>query len=135
MARYLNTVGNDPYIAGLPIAPNAALAGRYVGGSDSAAFVARDHDNPVGCIMGRLAESSFPPAGLTLVGCIDVCYVESEYRKSGVAAGLTEAIETWFREKGIGIVELSYLAKNRLAATAWKHLGYEPFRVFAYKQL
>lgn len=135
MARYLNSVGHDPYIAGLPIAPNEDLASRYVGGNDSVAFVAKDHDKPLGCIMGRMAKSSFPPADLKNVGSIDVCYVESEYRESGLATKLTELIETWFREKGISTVELSYLAKNQSAATAWEHLGYEPFRVFAYKQL
>jgi hypothetical protein len=52
-----------------------------------------------------------------------------------VATRLVNAAEDWFRKKNIQVVELSYMTKNKLAAMAWRRLGYEPFRVFAYKEL
>jgi hypothetical protein len=52
-----------------------------------------------------------------------------------VATKLVQAAEDWFRMKEIAVVELSYMVKNELAAISWNKPGYQPFSVFAYKEL
>lgn len=37
--------------------------------------------------------------------------------------------------KEIAVVELSYMVKNELAVISWNKPGYQPFSVFAYKEL
>lgn len=135
IVRSFKSLEIDPYIAGLPTAPNYPLARSHIDNPDSIAFVATEGKNYLGCILGSILESSFPAAGLGRVGCIELCWVEAGYRRRGLAARLTNTLENWFREQKIGIVELSYLAQNNDSATAWTQLGYEAFRVYAYKSL
>jgi GNAT superfamily N-acetyltransferase len=128
----------DAYISGLPSVVDEStreLAARYINNSDAIALVAEAGNEPIACILGEIASSSFPPANVGRVGHIAVCWVEPEHRNSGIAARLVNHAENWFREREVSLVELSYMAKNRLAAVAWQRLGYEPFRVFAHKQL
>jgi hypothetical protein len=58
-------------------------------------------------------------------------------RQTGAAASppsWVSAAEDWFRQKEVGVVELSYMVNNQLAAIFWQGLGYQPFRVFSDKE-
>jgi GNAT superfamily N-acetyltransferase len=91
--------------------------------------------SPVACLLASIGSSSFSASRLGKSGHIAVCWVEPANRRSVVAAKLVSAAEDWFRQKEVGVVELSYMVKNELAAISWQRLGYQPFRVFAYKEL
>ena len=67
--------------------------------------------------------------GRIAVGC------RASKPRSGTAAKLVSAAEDWLRQKEVGVVELSYMIKKELAAISGRWLGYQPFRVFAYKEL
>jgi len=128
----------DFYIARLPETPDETIRNqmaRYVGKEDAVALIEEIDDRLVACLLGTISGSSLSPARLDKVGHIAICWVEPEHRQTGMAHSLVTAAEDWFRKREVTVIELSYMAKNELAAIVWRHLGYEPFRVFAYKQL
>jgi GNAT superfamily N-acetyltransferase len=129
---------NDIFLSSLPSEIDNSvlkLASDYLDNDNALALIYENNEKPVACLLGMISLSSFPAANIGKVGNISLCWVEPEFRNSGIASQLVRYAETWFQEKGISIVELSYMAKNHLAETSWARLGYEPFRVFAYKQL
>jgi GNAT superfamily N-acetyltransferase len=67
---------------------------------------------PVACLLASIGSSSFSAARLGKSGHIAVCWVEPANRRSGIAAKLVSAAEDWFRQKEVGVVELSYMVKN-----------------------
>jgi GNAT superfamily N-acetyltransferase len=138
IACYMKAGEQDLYIARLPGTPDETIrnhVARYVGREDALTLIEEFDGKPVACLLASIGSSSFSAARLGKSGHIAVCWVEPEKRRSGVAARLVSAAEDWFRQKEVGVVELSYLVKNELAAVSWQRLGYQPFRVFAYKEL
>jgi GNAT superfamily N-acetyltransferase len=111
---------------------------RYLNNENAIAFVAETDSKSIACLLGEVASSSFPPVNLGKVGhlavCwvepkhinlgkvghLAVCWVEPKHRKSGIATELVNTAENWFREKGVGLVEVSYMAKNQLAELTWE---------------
>lgn len=138
LALHLKGTSQALYVRDLPSEPDdrtMAMAARYVEAQDATAFIEYADSCRAGAILCEIRPSTFPPSGLGKVGHISACWVESQYRKAGVASRLVAAAERWFAEQGVSCVELSYFAGNELAAQSWKKLGYEPFRVFSFKQL
>ncbi|MGH7826154.1 MAG: GNAT family N-acetyltransferase [Candidatus Binatia bacterium] len=138
IALHMKAGSQDLYISRLPSSPDdATLAqvARYVGRDGAIALIEELNGRAVGCLLGTIAHSSFSAARLDNVGHISACWVEPEFRQSGIATRLVRAAEDWFQEKRVLLVELSYMATNELAAVSWQRLGYQPFRIFAYKQL
>lgn len=138
LASHLKEAAPALYVQRLPIEVDSkmlAIAAHFVETQDAIAFVEERDGNRIGAILCDTRPSAFPPSGLGNVGHISVCWVEAQHRDSGVASRLVAAAEKWFGEQGVSCVELSYLACNELAAMSWVKLGYEPFRVFAFKQL
>lgn len=138
MVADIKAIGvGDPYAEGL--SASAAQLATYVdeilADPRHVVVVARLADRDVGHLLGRIHPSSFPAAGRGDVGYIHMCRVEPDIRGRGVGRRLARAAEDWFREAGAPRVELSWLASNRLAASAWSSLGYAPFRVFGSKLL
>ena len=135
---HMKKSASDPYIDNLPVAANATereLALQFIARQDAIALVEEADARPVACLLGNLAESSFPPSNLGKVGHIVVCWVEANYRRRGIAQKLVETAERWFHEHGATLVELSYMANNTDAQASWQRLGYQPYRVFAYKKI
>ena len=138
IACHMKAGEQDLYITRLPETPDETIrnhVGRYVGREDALTLLEEFDGKPIACLLASIGSSSFSAARLGQSGHVAVCWVEPEYRRSGVAAKLVSAAEDWFRQKGVGVVELSYLVKNEVAAISWQRLGYQPFRVFAYKEL
>ena len=69
------------------------------------------------------------------IGHVHHVWVEPRARGRGVARALLADAEAWFREQGVGWVELSYQPTNKVAAKAWATLGFEPYRVYARKMI
>jgi ribosomal protein S18 acetylase RimI-like enzyme len=136
---FMKSDNNDIYISSLPSEVDNSilnLVSDYLENDNALALIHENNEKPVACLLGIISSSSsFPPANIGKVGNISLCWVEPEFRNSGIASQLVRHAETWFREKGLSMVELSYMAKNHLAEISWANLGYEPFRIFAYKQL
>ncbi len=138
IACHMKAGAQDFYIARLPETPDETVrnhVARYVGREDALTLLEEAEGSPVACLLASIGSSSFSAARLGTSGHIAVCWVEPAYRRSGIAAKLVSAVEDWFRQKEVGVVELSYMVKNELAAISWQRLGYQPFRVFAYKEL
>ena len=129
---------SDPYVDGLPKAVTNLerdYVRVHVENADSIVLVEESSKTVVGCLLGYIAETSFPPSGLGKVGHISVTWVEPELRGNGIAGMLIDAAQSWFLDAGLRHIELSYLANNALADRAWAHMGFKPFRTFAYKTI
>ncbi len=59
------------------------------------------------------------------VGFIDGIYLLPEYRKTGIALGLYEALEVWFAEQKVVSVELQVLLGNQGGIKFWEKMGYK----------
>jgi GNAT superfamily N-acetyltransferase len=135
---HLKAGESDPYIQRLPSVVDESIraaAAHFVDNENAVALIYEIDEQPIACVLGEITCSAFPAAKFGRVGHLAVCWVAPEYRKTAVTTKLVNYAEYWFREREIDLVEVSYMAKNHLAARAWKRLGYEPFRVFSYKQL
>jgi GNAT superfamily N-acetyltransferase len=138
ISGHLKTGEADPYIQRLPSVVDEstrALAAHFIDNENAVTLIYEVDEQPVACVLGEITCSSFPPARIGKVGHIAVCWVAPEYRKTAVITKLVAYAENWFRERKVDLIELSYMAKNQMAARGWKKLGYEPFRVFSFKQL
>jgi GNAT superfamily N-acetyltransferase len=137
--HFMRQEGTDKYITGFPDAVNDEIvqwAGSHAQSEDRIAFIAEDSEvGRIGCIFGSIEQSNLPMAVSSDVGSISVCWVEPHHQKSGIGRSLLTAIESWFRSRGIVHLEVAYMAKNATAQEAWRHLGFIPFRVFAYKEI
>jgi GNAT superfamily N-acetyltransferase len=138
IACHMKAGEQDFYIARLPETPDETIrnhVARYVGREDALTLVEEIDETPIACLLASIGGASFSASRVGKSGHIAVCWVEPAYRRAGAAGKLVSAAEDWFRQKEVAVVELSYMVKNELAAMSWQRLGYQPFRIFAYKQL
>ncbi|QDU43461.1 putative acetyltransferase [Symmachiella dynata] len=136
--RFMQSGETDAYIAALPTQVDDSireLASRYICDDDRIALVVESEGQLIACLLGEIRQPSLTAANLGDVGFISICWVEPQFRNSGCAAKLVSEAEEWFCSRGIELLEVSYMAKNETAANVWQQLGFEPFRVLAYKSL
>ncbi len=129
---------SDIYARGLPDVVDEnllKLAASYITDEEAITLIEERDNQRVACIAGRVEDTSFPASRIGRVGNIAICWVSSAYRGQNIATELVTEVECWFKNQGITVVELSYLAENTLAEKAWRNIGYTPFRVFSYKNL
>ncbi|MBW2056297.1 MAG: GNAT family N-acetyltransferase [Deltaproteobacteria bacterium] len=96
-----------------------------------AVFVAEGSEGLVGFAMGRINRNPsvvIPES----VGYIENVFVKEERRKSGIGKALCSRLLDWFKEKGIGHVELFYQLENRGAEAFWKTMGFKAWLAKAY---
>ena len=138
ISRFTQAQASDPYIDGLPTEVDVQtrqFASRYVNHDDAIALIAEIQGVPAGAILAKVGGSSFPPGYQGKAGYISVCWVEEAFQQQGIGRRLLTEVERWLIRQQAGIVELSYLAQNHTAEKTWQQLGFEPFRVSAYKKL
>jgi GNAT superfamily N-acetyltransferase len=138
ISQYIKSQASDIYIDSLPNAVDEMtleLASSYINDDDAVVLIVERKNKPVACIAARIENTSFSPSGVSAVGNIAICWVAKEYRAQNIGKELVCKVETWFLNRGIGVVELSYHAQNSLAETAWRNFGYIPFRVYSHKVL
>jgi len=135
---YLKSKASDIYIDGLPDIVDEMtlkLANSFINDLDAIALIVERKNKPVACIAARIENTSFDPSGIGAIGHIALCWVATEYRAQHIGKDLVQEVEDWLLSRGIHVVELSYLAQNTLAETAWSKIGYVPFRVSSHKVL
>ena len=138
ISRYIKSQASDIYVDGLPDSVDQKtleLAKSYINEDDAIVLVVEHENRPVACIAARIENTSFSPSGVDLVGNIAICWVAEDHRIQKIGKELVSNTEAWFLNRGINVIELSYLAQNSLAEIAWGNMGYVPFRVFSHKVL
>ncbi|MHC3994188.1 GNAT family N-acetyltransferase [Thiomicrolovo sp. ZZH C-3] len=135
---YLSECAEGPYYEGfaaLSVDAMETYALEYLDTRKARTLILRQEGEDIGCIMGKIAPSQIGAADIGLVGWIGLCYVDEAHRGREQCAQLYGAMEAWFASKSIGTVELSYMAANESAKSAWERLGFEPLRVIATKSI
>lgn len=61
--------------------------------------------------------------------------IDEAEKGKGYGTQLMDYIEHYARDKGIGLVELDYWAKNTAASSFYEKQGYAKYREFVYKEL
>ncbi|MEM6987398.1 MAG: GNAT family N-acetyltransferase [Pseudomonadota bacterium] len=138
LSQHIKSESAGEYIDGLPEQVDdetLALAESYLDERQARALIAEAGGAPIACIATRIQPSSFPPSGVGDVGHIGLAWVEPDWRAQGVAAALLAEVEIWLEARKVDLMELSYLSANTGAETAWRALGFEAFRVHAYKRI
>jgi ribosomal protein S18 acetylase RimI-like enzyme len=80
----------------------------------------------VGYAIGSITENP-PILRLRHYGHIsDIC-VAREWRQHGVGRRLYGALRTWFRGRGIGVVQLNVASLNPVAQAFWREMGFQDY--------
>ncbi|WP_345973392.1 GNAT family N-acetyltransferase [Sulfurimonas diazotrophicus] len=135
---YLMAQGKDPYCKGfgaLSVEEMETYLLEYLDERKARTFILQNAREEIGCIMGKIAPSHLSASGLGLVGWIGLCYVDARFRRADHCVRMYEQLQAWFGSMAIDIIELSYMASNLAAQATWEKLGFEPFRVIAYKKI
>lgn len=137
LTRFVQQCGSNPYYDSLPTDHKLIerYAGEFVDNPDAIALIEEADGSPVGCLLGNIQASNMPFCIQEPVGFIAIAWVEPDFRQQGCMQRLLGQAEEWYQSKRINLIELSYMAQNHLAETAWQKMGFEAFRVFAFKEL
>jgi len=134
--EHLKTSSADPWFEGAVKPPEASSAHVAQALADGSLLLVAELDGtPAGFLHGRLERPYVAESPIPKIGHVSLVWVEPALRGRGVAQAMIAAAEAWFRERGIGWVQLSYQPANREAAGTWPALGFEVFRVHARKRL
>jgi ribosomal protein S18 acetylase RimI-like enzyme len=80
----------------------------------------------IGYIIGRLAENP-PVFALRRFGYVtDIC-VAPPWRRLGVGRKLFAALQEWFRQQGLTVVQLNVAALNPTSQAFWRAMGFQDF--------
>ncbi len=90
---------------------------------DALAVVARDAEAVIGYAVGRI--STLPPFfEHRHRGYIHDVFTREGFRRRGIGRMLVEELFTWFRRRGVTVVELTVAANNADALPFWQRLGF-----------
>ena len=93
---------------------------------DWAVFVAVDEGTVVGYCLATIM--AYPPVfRIRTFGFIQDMAVSRDFRRRGVGAELLEELCVWFRERGVGRVELQALIGNEVSQSFWRKQGFTPY--------
>ena len=139
IVQFMRQGNTDKFILGFPDKVTVEMidwANQYTGAEDKVAFIAERPDGQnAGCILGEIAQSNVPMSVPGKVGVVFACWVEPGIRRSGIGRRLLVELESWFAAQDVHHLEVAFMDRNDTAKEAWAHLGFSPFRVFAYKDI
>ena len=92
------------------------------GNEDWCVFVAEADAVLVGQIMGVLRDS-IPVLEPHRYGYVTDIVVDPAARRSGLGQALFEALEAWFRERGVSHLQLQVAHKNPVSQAFWRAMG------------
>lgn len=87
------------------------------------AFVAEVGGRVIGYLLGAVIDLQSDLFEYVDTGFIADVYVDSEYRRQGIARRLVETINRWFTEQGVRHVEWQVATANADAIRFWEALG------------
>ena len=98
-------------------------------------LISEKENKKVGFISASIQKPYLAHCKILDIGSIDVCWIDETYRKKGIMTEMVNEVEKWFKSKKIDYVDVAYLKGNIEAENTWKHLDYNPYRIFSRKRL
>jgi GNAT superfamily N-acetyltransferase len=95
--------------------------------------IALDGDKPVGYAISDIQD--VPGSKIGKCGYINHLHVAQDYRRQGIGKMMYEAILPWFRVQGITIIEIQLTARNEMACSFWRKLGYRDLQHTWYREI
>lgn len=95
--------------------------------------IALDGERVIGYSISDLQD--IPGSKIGRCGYINHLHVDKDYRRQGIGEKMYEEIIKWFHEKGIKVVELQLTAKNEVACSFWRKLGYKDLQHTWYREI
>jgi len=86
-------------------------------------FVAEESGALIGFINGAVRENP-PVFAERYIGCIADAIVTARSRQRGVGEQLVNAINAWFRERGVRIIHLTAATGNPISQAFWRKMGF-----------
>ena len=97
-------------------------------------FIAKKDDSPIGMIIGKI-QNGLPFMENDRIGIVDAIYVKPEYQKSKCTYMLNEAIEEWFKNRGIKLISFSAYRNNNEIIEITNKRGYKKNLITFNKEL
>jgi GNAT superfamily N-acetyltransferase len=95
--------------------------------------VALDGERVVGYAISDIQD--IPGSKIGKCGNINHLHVAKEYRRQGIGKMMYEAILPWFHLQGINVIEIQLTAKNEVACSFWRKLGYRDLQHTWYREI
>jgi ribosomal protein S18 acetylase RimI-like enzyme len=90
-------------------------------------LVAEDDGRIVGHAIGEIKKN--PPGLLEEKhGEVGEIFIKKEYRRTGLGKQFIDKILAWLKKKKIKRVVVDFDSKNRIARSAYKKMGFSPFK-------
>ena len=97
-------------------------------------FVAIENGTLIGYINGAVRENP-PVFAERHIGYIADVIVTARSRQHGVGEQLVQAMNAWFRERGVRIIHLTAATGNPLAQAFWRKMGYAEYMTLMRNEL
>ncbi|MGL6258583.1 GNAT family N-acetyltransferase [Vibrio sp. WXL210] len=97
----------------------------YLDHPECLVFVAVDNGDVVGFISGHFGQYQSPVSKPVMMGSVDELYVESDYRKSGIASKLMDKIEQTLDDYGARYLFVEVWESNPTAVQFYLTQGYQ----------
>ena len=95
--------------------------------------IALDGEKAIGYSISKLQD--IPGSKIGRCGYIDHLHVTQDYQRQGIGEQMYEEIIHWFRNQGIKVVQLQLTAKNEIAGSFWRKLGYKDLQHTWYREI
>jgi len=115
-------------------APSGHIFEEHLTKADSRILVAENNKRVISyCLASILSQP--PEFGSKLYGSIKELLVTDTHRGQGIGEKMVREIEQWFRSEGIYRIEVGVAAPNKIAASFWQKMGYNPGLVLRHKTI
>jgi ribosomal protein S18 acetylase RimI-like enzyme len=104
-----------------------------LGNPDTLVLVAEDNSKIVGCAY-ILIKSGALDFGPEKIGYICDVFVETNYRRSGIARRFVLSAQNWLRMREIYTIEASWSVHSEEAKSTWPALGFVPVSISGQMQ-
>ena len=95
---------------------------------DALVLVSTDGDEVVGFIVGNI-DVNLPFFKGTLIGFVADLFVDPDYRRTGRARRMVEALRGWFLARRVSSIQLHAAACNPSAHDFWAQMGFRDYLV------
>ena len=68
-------------------------------------------------------------------GMIQDCYIEPQFRQSGVGTALVEFAKSWLQSQGISEIVLMVMKENAAGVNFWEKMGFGTYRLIMHHHL